>query len=115
MKKKLTGEDLIFYERKLFPLVEETVLAMGYKLLTLSFECENMINYLRVTIFRPEHLITLNDCELVSRKFASALDEKDLIPFSYTLEIQSSGIENKTDNEISHEFVLDKLGITLKS
>ena len=36
--------------------------------------------------------ITVNDCELVSRKMSDLLDEKDFIPDSYIFEVSSPGL-----------------------
>lgn len=94
------------YSNQLQPVLEQLVADLGYQLLKLVFVCENHINYLRLTILHPDHLISLDDCELVSKAVEKELDKKDLIPFSYTLEVESPGInENKeqAEFELSHE------------
>jgi len=37
--------------------------------------------------------INLNDCEKWSRRLEALLDEKDIIPHSYSLEVSSPGVE----------------------
>ena len=94
------------YSSQLQPELERLVAGLGYKLLKLVFVCENQINYLRLAISHHDHFISLNDCELVSKEVEKELDEKDLIPFSYTLEVESPGIESEKDKrefEVNHE------------
>lgn len=47
---------------------------------------------LRVTIDRPEG-VTLDDCERVSQALSALLDQTDLIPDRYELEVSSPGAE----------------------
>lgn len=49
---------------------------------------------LRIFIDR-ESGVTHADCELVSNSVGAALDEADLIPGQYTLEVSSPGVERK--------------------
>jgi len=37
--------------------------------------------------------ISLNDCERFSKRFSVLLDVEDVIPFSYTLEVSSPGLD----------------------
>lgn len=48
--------------------------------------------YLRVYIDKPDG-ISIRDCEAVSRPLSDALDEKDPIEGSYTLEVSSAGAD----------------------
>ena len=48
--------------------------------------------FLRVYIDKPGG-VSINDCEAVSRALSDALDEKDPIEGSYTLEVSSAGAD----------------------
>src|SRR3989338_4215160 len=110
-----TNEQLAIYAFNLRPLIKAVVNRLGFDLLPISFICENQTNYLRITILHQDYLITLNDCEVVSRELEKELDNKNLIPCSYILEVQSKGIDSNSKNKPNHEFVLDKLGLVIKS
>lgn len=53
--------------------------------------------YLRVYLDKPGG-ITIGDCEAVSRALSDALDERDPIDGSYTLEVSSAGIDRVLKN-----------------
>ena len=53
---------------------------------------------LKVFIDKPDG-ITHQDCELVSEQLGTVLDVEDLIPFSYTLEVSSPGLDRKLVKE----------------
>lgn len=89
--KSITNYELVGYLNRLHPKIEEVVNKLGYKLFNSSFLRENEINYLRLTIKHPEKNISLGDCELVSKEVERMLDKSNLIPFPYTLEVQSPG------------------------
>ena len=104
MKKAHKKIDLLRYESLIKTDLRTIVDEMGYKLEKLVFANENNVNYLRLKISHPGHPISLKDCELVSRKVEKELDQKNIIPFPYTLEVESPGI---TDKESKPEFVLN--------
>lgn len=56
---------------------------------------------LRVDIRNPQQDTGLNDCERMSRALEAALDEANIIPDAYVLEISSPGISRQltTDRE----------------
>src|SRR5689334_13573815 len=41
----------------------------------------------------PEESVSIEDCELVSREIATILDVEDPLPFAYTLEVSSPGLD----------------------
>lgn len=102
----------MWHIKNLQPTVEKAVDSLGFRLVNISFVNENSTNFLRLTINHPEHSISIDDCELVSKKIEKELDNKNLISFSYLLEVQSPGIEKEANQK--HEFVLEKLGLTIK-
>lgn len=79
------------YEQKteelLCPIVEE----FHFELVDVEFVKEGGTWYLRAYIDK-EGGITVDDCELVSRKMSDLLDEKDYIEESYIFEVSSPGL-----------------------
>jgi len=53
---------------------------------------------LRIFIDKPDG-ISHRDCELVSEQVGTVLDVEDLIPFAYTLEVSSPGLDRKLVKE----------------
>lgn len=101
-KKLINNYDFSSLINKFKAEIKDIVSQMGLDLYNLSFIRENNINYLRVTICHTDRNTSLSDCELVSRTIEKFLDTKELIPFSYTLEVQSKG-------------ALSGLGLVIKS
>ena len=62
-----------------------------------EFVREGKDRYLRVIIDKPwtgeERYISTDDCELVSRFLSEKLDELDIIPDNYYLEVSSPGLD----------------------
>ena len=122
MKKKknrqaqmMTKAELKKYEALVCPVIERVVKNLGFHLLEVSFVCENQENYLRLTIMHEDHSVSTNDCEVVSKGVGKELDSIDSIPFPYMLEVQSRGINEDFFQEQMHEFVLEKVGLTVRS
>lgn len=76
---------------KLIELIKPLVEELNYDFYHLEFVNEDGENYLRIYIDSSEG-ISHSDCEKVSRKVSDVLDEEDPIPYSYYLEVSSSGI-----------------------
>ena len=110
---RISNAELKTFSDSLQSFVKKIVSNLGFQLLDLSFVNENNTNYLRVTVKHPVHRISINDCELISKEIEKELDKKNSIPFSYLLEVQSSGISNSGKTE--HEFILEKIGLTIKA
>jgi ribosome maturation factor RimP len=75
-------------------LVRETIESQGYELVELEFKGGGNNSVLRVFVDHPAG-ISHQDCELVSEQLGTVLDVEDLIPFSYTLEVSSPGLDRK--------------------
>ena len=79
------------YEKKvenyLLPLMEEH----SFELVDVEYVKEAGNWYLRAYIDKPGG-ITVDDCEVVSRRFSDILDEKDYIEDSYIFEVSSPGL-----------------------
>jgi ribosome maturation factor RimP len=69
------------------PICEE----LGFELVDVEFVKEAGTDYLRVYIDKPGG-ITVDECEIVSRKMNDILDEQDFIEESYIFEVSSPGL-----------------------
>jgi ribosome maturation factor RimP len=79
-------------------LVEEFVEGQGYELVDVELRGAGNNAVLRIFIDKPAG-ISHQDCELVSEQVGTVLDVEDLIPFSYTLEVSSPGLDRKLVKE----------------
>lgn len=79
------------YEQKteelLLPIMEE----YSFELVDVEFVKEGSNRYLRAYIDKPGG-ITIDDCEVVSRRLSDLMDEKDFIEEAYILEVSSPGL-----------------------
>lgn len=74
-------------EALVLPIIEEH----DFELVDVEYVKEAGNWYLRAYIDKPGG-ITVDDCEVVSRAFEVKLDEEDLIPDAYILEVSSPGL-----------------------
>ena len=74
-------------EEILLPIVEE----YGFELVDVEYVKEGGTWYLRSYIDKPGG-ISIDDCELVSRRLSDILDAKDYIEDSYIMEVSSPGL-----------------------
>ena len=79
------------YEERTEQLLEPIITEAGFELVDVEYVKEAGNWYLRAYIDKPGG-ITVDDCELVSRKFSDILDEKDYIEDSYIFEVSSPGL-----------------------
>jgi len=79
-------------------LIEETVESQGYELVEAELKGDGKNSILRIFIDKPSG-ISHHDCELVTEQVGTVLDVEDLIPFSYTLEVSSPGLDRKLVKE----------------
>ncbi len=114
-EKETNDYDLLKHSQILQPSIEPTISKLGFRLLKLSFVRENQTNYLRLTITHSERNVSLNDCELISKEVSKELDIADSIPFPYSLEVQSPGIDNNLNYAGACQFELKDLGLVIKS
>lgn len=75
---------------------------LNLELVDVEFVKEGPNHYLRGFIDK-EGSIDINDCEAVSRRVESILDEKDFINIPYILEISSPGIDRKLKKDEDFE------------
>ena len=79
------------YEQQTEELLEPIVSEFGFELVDVEYVKEAGNWYLRAYIDKPGG-ITVDDCEVVSRRFSEILDEKDYIEDSYIFEVSSPGL-----------------------
>lgn len=83
---------------RLRQLIQKVVEAQGYELVDLEIKGGGKNSILRLFIDQPSG-VSHGDCELVSEQVGTVLDVEDLIPFSYTLEVSSPGLDRKLVKE----------------
>ena len=81
-------------EELITPILEEN----DFELVDVEYVKEGSDWYLRAYIDK-EGGISINDCELVSRALEAKLDEEDLIPEAYILEVSSPGLTRPLKKE----------------
>src|SRR6476659_3495955 len=79
-------------------LIQEVIEGQGYELVDVELKGGGKNSVLRVFIDQQGG-ISHRDCELVSEQVGTVLDVEDLIPFSYTLEVSSPGLDRKLVKE----------------
>lgn len=79
------------YERKTEQLLEPIIKENDFEIYDVEYVKEGSNYYLRIFIDK-ENGITIDDCELVSRRMSDLLDKDDFIPDSYILEVSSPGL-----------------------
>ncbi len=82
-------------------LIQEVVEGQGYEFVEVEFKGGGNNSILRIFIDKQDG-ISHRDCELVSHQVGTVLDVEDLIPFSYTLEVSSPGLERKLVRETDY-------------
>lgn len=73
-------------------LGEPVAAELGLEVVQVEYRRENGEWILRFTIDKPDR-VNITDCEAFSRAVGKALDEGDLVPQRYHLEVQSPGAE----------------------
>src|SRR6516164_1640311 len=79
-------------------LVQQVVEGQGYEFVEMEFKGGGNGAILRIFIDSPVG-VSHRDCQLVSEQVGTVLDVEDLIPFSYTLEVSSPGLDRKLVKE----------------
>ena len=79
-----------------------------YEIYDVTFKKIGRQKVLEVFIDTPKG-VTVDDCETVSRGLSDYLDEVDLIPEAFTLEVSSPGIERVFKRQVDFERHIGKL------
>ncbi len=89
--------DIKDLEIRVREIIEPVIRDMGMDLE--SIEMTKMARRFLLRIFiDKEGGVTIDDCERVSRDVEAVLDVEDLIPYSYTLEVSSPGLDRPLRN-----------------
>ncbi len=75
-------------------VIEDVVESEAYELVDLELKGAGKHRVLRIFIDR-ENGISHEDCKLISEQVGTVLDVEDPIPFAYTLEVSSPGLDRK--------------------
>ena len=78
-------------EKTVWEMVEPLLEGSGVELVDVEYVKEKD-RYLRVFIDRPEG-VGIEDCQSLSEKLEKLLDERDVIPEQYILEVSSPGLD----------------------
>lgn len=99
--------------QKIEEWLEELAARVGVVFIDAELVRESGNDFLRVYIDRAGG-VRMEDCEAISRELGSRLDDLDLIPGAYTLEVSSPGLERslKKDREFRH-FAGRRVDVTL--
>ena len=89
------GNTVALCTRLAQPVAEE----LGLILWDVRFVKEGADWYLRFFIYREDETVTIDDCEAMSRRLDTLLDDADPIPCPYCLEVSSPGIERVLHRE----------------
>ena len=82
---------------KVSALVQPIADELNYELYYVEYVKESGENFLRID--KEEGSISLTDCETLSRRVSTMLDEEDPIPDSYYLEVSSPGLNRGLYND----------------
>jgi ribosome maturation factor RimP len=82
--------------------VDEVVTLSGFSLVEMALGGTPRRSILRVYIYRREG-VGVGDCKRVSRELGVVLDEKNLFPGSYVLEVSSPGAERSLRGEQEYQ------------
>jgi ribosome maturation factor RimP len=89
-------------EARITEMAEEVASSMGMEVVLIEIKGSGKHSTVRTFIDQPGG-ISLDDCERFSRRFSVVLDVEDWIPFSYTLEVSSPGINRPLVKESDFE------------
>jgi ribosome maturation factor RimP len=99
----------------LIPIVEETAENLKLTVLETTFTKERGSFFLRIFIFNPDKPVDHSDCANLTRALSEIIDNSDLIPVHYSLEVSSPGVNRKLKNPIEYRIFKDKeVKVTLK-
>lgn len=106
---------LLSLEQNLVNLTKETIEYCGFELLGVRITRHKQ--YLTVCFFIDHsNGITIDDCDLVSRRISAILDVEDPIKSQYTLEVSSPGLDRPLFSlEHFQQFLQNEVAIKLKT
>ena len=96
-------------------IAERVAKSLGLEIWDVQSRREPSGQVVRVFIDRPgpantaEESVSIEDCEHVSREMGTILDVEDPLPFTYTLEVSSPGLDRPLRNEADYKRFLGRL------
>ncbi len=89
---QLDRKQLESLQSRISTLAEQVAAALGMEVILVEIKGGGSRSIVRTFIDQPGG-ISLADCERFSKRFSVILDVEDWIPFSYTLEVSSPGLD----------------------
>lgn len=80
-------------------IITEYLKRDGFELVDIVYRYEGRDLFLRILADRPKGGINLEECSRLNREIGLALDEKDLFPGRYILEVSSPGIDRPLETK----------------
>lgn len=94
--------------------VKSIIEELGYDLEYVEYIKEGTEKILRVVIDKIGSLISIDDCEKVSRAIENVIEDKNLVKQEYVLEVSSPGIERVLKNDRLYEkYINEKIRFSL--
>lgn len=90
-------------EKRTAQIAEKIIEEQGYIMYDIEYVKEGPYWFLRIYIDRDEG-VSVDDCEVISNKVSTILDQEDFIKNNYILEVSSPGIDRK----LTHSWHFDK-------
>jgi ribosome maturation factor RimP len=90
-------------------IAERVAASRGLTVWDIQSRRETSGHVVRITIDRPgpaatpEESVSIDDCEQVNREISTILDVEDPVPFAYTLEVSSPGLDRPLRDAADYE------------
>lgn len=104
MEKNLSRKQII---EQVNELIEPKLSALNYEIVEVDYLKELGDYYLRIFAY-SENGIGLEDCEKIARLVSEILDEKDIIPGAYYLEVSSPGLDRPISTDADFKRSINK-------
>ncbi len=82
-------------EMKILEMAQPIAAECGCYIYDVEYAKEGKARYLRIFADKNEDRISLDECEIISRRMSDELDKADPIKENYVLEVSSPGIERR--------------------
>jgi ribosome maturation factor RimP len=89
-------------ETRIQELAERVAASMKMEVVLVEIKGEGNRSIVRIYVDKPEG-VTLGDCEQFSKRLSVILDVEDWIPFRYTLEVSSPGVDRPLVKEVDFQ------------
>ena len=99
-------------EEKVLDIVEPVIAKEGFEVEYIEFVKEGNDKILRIVIDKPGDLVSIDDCENISRKLEDDIDK--VIEKEYVLEVSSPGLERQLKNvKLYRKYVGENIHVRL--